>query len=138
MSDVGRSVANSDDSEVTAGSRRRRRLTRTSTSFFMAHPAPTLTQTQRLLQIRPKLLFQLQLLSPDSRPVPALDVLPSTVVVPRLAKMFPRMLKTKGQLGANDVIVVKSEEYQVSSDTVIEDDTDEDGDRDVVAVICRK
>ena len=70
--------------------------------------------------------------------MPALDVLPSTVVVPRLAKMFPRMLKTKGQLGANDVIVVKSEEYQVSSDTVIEDDTDEDGDRDVVAVICRK
>ena len=141
MSEDGRSVANSEGSEATTGGgRRRRRSTRTSTAFHLAHPAPTLTQKQRLLQIRPKLLLQLQRLSADSRPKPAIDVLPSTVVVPRLVKKFPRMFRGKAELGANDVMVVKSEEYDTSDDHVVEDtDSDEEGlaNRDLMAVICQ-
>ncbi|KAE9370412.1 hypothetical protein N431DRAFT_492511 [Stipitochalara longipes BDJ] len=140
MSEDGRSVANSEASEVTVGGRRRRRSVRSSTTYSIAHPAPTLTQKQKLLQIRPKLLLQLQRLSADCRPKPALDVLPSTVVVPRLAKKFPRMFKGKAELGCHDVMVVKSEEYDAVDDGVIEgSDSDEDGlaGRDLIAVICQ-
>ena len=141
MSEDGRSIANSDVSEATAGgSKRRRRSNRTSTAFHLAHPAPTLTQKQRLLQIRPRLLLQLQRLSTDSRPKPAIDVLPSTVVVPRLVKKFPRMFRGKSALGANDVMVVKSEEYDTSDDRIVEDsDSDEEGlaNRELMAVICQ-
>ncbi|PQE33891.1 hypothetical protein CJF32_00002751 [Rutstroemia sp. NJR-2017a WRK4] len=139
MSEDGRSVANSDGSWTTRGGRRRRKSSRTSTAFHIAHPAPTLTQKQRLLQIRPKLLLQLQLLSPDKRPRPALDVLPSTVVIPRLVKRFPRMFRGKGELGANDVMIVKSEEYDTPYQSTEENDSDEEGfaHRDLIAVICQ-
>lgn len=140
MSEDGRSVANSEASEVTAGGgRRRRRSARSSTAYSIAHPAPTLTQKQKLLQIRPKLLLQLQRLSADARPRPALDVLPSTVVVPRLVKKFPRMFKGKAELGCHDVMVVKSEEYDVDDVTSEGSDSDEDGlaNRDLIAVICQ-
>ena len=141
MSEDGRSVANSEGSETTiGGSRRRRRPTRTSSAFHLAHPAPTLTQKQRLLHIRPRLLLQLQQLSTDSRPKPALDVLPSTVVVPRLTKKFPRMFRGKGELGANDVMVVRSEEYDAPDEHAVEEtDSDEEGlaNRELLAVICQ-
>lgn len=141
MSEDARSVANSESSETTAGSRRRkRRSTRTSTAYHIAHPAPTLTQKQRLLQIRPKLLMQLQKLSAESRPIPAIDVLPSTVVVPRLAKKFPRMFKGKAELGINDVMVVKSEDYDTSDDHAqVESESDEEGfeNRELMACICQ-
>jgi hypothetical protein len=142
MSEDGRSIAYSELSEATVGGSRRKRrsTTRTSTAFHLAHPAPTLTQKQRLLQIRPKLLLQLQRLSAEARPKPAVDVLPSTVVVPRLVKKFPRMFRGKAALGANDVMVVKSEEYDKPDDNVVEDtDSDEEGlaNRDLMAVICQ-
>ncbi|KAH6723961.1 hypothetical protein BKA61DRAFT_463022 [Leptodontidium sp. MPI-SDFR-AT-0119] len=141
MSEDAKSMANSEGSITTAGGgRRRRRSVRTSTTFQLAHPAPTLTQKQRLLQIRPKLLLQLQQLSSDARPRPFLDVLPSTVVVPRLYKKFPRMFRGKGELGCNDVMVVKSEEYETTVESNVEgSDSDEDGlaNRDLVAVICQ-
>ena len=140
MSEDGRSVANSEVSVVTVGGRRRRRSIRSSTAYSIAHPAPTLTQKQKLLQIRPKLLLQLQRLSTDCRPKPALDVLPSTVVVPRLTKKFPRMFKGKAELGCHDVMVVKSEEYDAVDDGVsMGSDSDEDSlaNRDLIAVICQ-
>jgi hypothetical protein len=73
--------------------------------------------------------------------MPAIDVLPSTVVVPRLANKFPRMFRGKGELGCNDVMVVKSEEYHTLHNNVLEEgDSDEEGlaNRDLMAVICRK
>jgi hypothetical protein len=140
MSDDGFSYA-SEGSEATAGGtkKKKRKSTRCSTSYQLAHPAPTLTRQQKLLHIRPKLLLQLQRFSSDKRPLPVVDVLPSIVVVPRLMKRFPRMFKGEGQLGANDVLVVKSENYDTPDD-------DNDGDlgddescanREVLAVICQ-
>jgi len=141
MSEDGRSVANSEASEITVGgSRRRRRSRRPSTTFHFAHPAPTLTQKQRLLHIRPRLLLQLQQLSPDSRPKPAVDVLPSAVIVPRLAKKFPRIFRGKAELGVNDVLVVKSEDYDRPDNRASEESDSDDeslANRDVMAVICQ-
>jgi hypothetical protein len=140
MSDDGFSYA-SEGSEATAGGtkKKKRKPTRSSTSYQLAHPAPTLTRQQRLLHIRPKLLLQLQRFSSDKRPLPCVDVLPSIVVVPRLMKKFPRMFKGKGELGANDVLVVKSEDYD-TPDNENDGDLGEDeslANREVVAVICQ-
>jgi hypothetical protein len=141
MSEDGNSIANSEDSETTTvGGRRRRREPRTSTAFHFAHPAPTLTQKQRLLQIRPKLLLQLQMLSAETRPKPVLDVLPSAVFVPRLVKTCPRMFRGKDKLGLYDVMVVKSEEYDSPDDSIVDEtDSDEEGlaSRDLIAVLCQ-
>jgi hypothetical protein len=140
MSDDGRSFANSEGSGTTIdGMRRRRRSIRSSTSYHLAHPAPTLTRQQKLLLIRPKLLLQLQRLSPEIRPTPSVDVLPSTVVVPRLMKKFPRMFRGKGELGANDVIIVRSEDYNAPDDDNDEDLGDDESlaNREVLAVVCQ-
>lgn len=113
---------------------------RTSTTFHLAHPAPTLTQKQRLIHIRPRLLLQLQRLSHDSRPEPAIDVLPSAVVIPRLSRKFPRMFRGKSVLGMNDVLLVHSEEYDSPDDAASEAaDSDEEGlaNRDMIAVVCQ-
>ena len=142
MSEDARSIANSETSEVTTngGGRKRRRSSRTSTAFTIAHPAPTLTHKQRLLQVRPRLLLQLQRLSPNSRPKPILDVVPSTFVVLRLVKRFPRAFRGKGELGHNDVMVVKSEAYDTPEGQAAEEsDSDSEGlaSRDLIAVICQ-
>ncbi|KAF7875083.1 hypothetical protein EAF04_002255 [Stromatinia cepivora] len=139
MSEDGRSVANSEGSRTTNGGRRRRKSSKASTAYRLAHPAPTLTHKQRLLNIRPKLLMQLQLLSFDKRPKPTLDVLPSTVVVSRLAQRFPRMFRGKGELGTNDIMIVKSEEYDIPEGSMDDTDSDEEGfsNRDLIAVICQ-
>lgn len=140
MSDDAFSYA-SEGSETTAGGtkKKRKRPLRSSTSYQLAHPAPTLTRQQRLLHIRPRLLLQLQQLSLDKRPLPCIDVLPSIVVVPRLMKKFPRMFKGKGELGANDVLIVKSEDYD-TPDNDNEGDLGDDeslANREVLAVICQ-
>lgn len=140
MSEDGGSYANSIGSEATTeGTKRKRRSIRTSTSYHLAHPAPTLTQKQKLLKIRPKVLLQFQRVSPTSRPMPILDVLPSSVVAPRLAQRFPRMFKGKAELGINDVMVVKSEDYndldREDNEDKIDDDTMDN--REVLAVVCQ-
>ena len=140
MSEDGVSYT-SEASETTTGDtkKKRRRAARSRTSYQVAHPAPTLTRQQRLLQIRPKLILQLQRLSPDKRPIPSVDVLTSAVVVPRLIKKFPRMFKGKGELGANDVIVVRSEDYDTPDDDDKSDTVDDEslGSREVLAAICQ-
>ncbi|KAM0163283.1 hypothetical protein ACHAQE_003397 [Botrytis cinerea] len=139
MSEDGRSIANSEGSRTTNGGRRRKRSSKASTTYSLAHPAPTLTHKQRLLNIRPKLLMQLQLLSVDKRPRPTLDVLPSTVFVSRLAKRFPRAFRGKGVLGANDIMIVRSEDYDTPEPSIDDTDSDEEGfsNRDLVAVVCQ-
>ncbi|TAQ88041.1 hypothetical protein B7494_g3651 [Chlorociboria aeruginascens] len=129
MSEDGQSVATSEASEPMSA-KRRRRSWRPSTTFNVAIPAPTLAHKQKLLEVRPSLLLQLQQLAPDQRPKPVIDVRPSTTIVPRLAKKFPRLLKRRGNLGANDVMVFESEDYEAPDQTP--------GDPDPpIAVICQ-
>ncbi|KAH6680348.1 hypothetical protein B0J14DRAFT_263721 [Halenospora varia] len=140
MSEDARSLANSEGSGIAVDGKKHRKRLRSSTSYHLAHPAPTLTKKQKLLQIRPRLLLQLQRLSADSRPKPAIDVIPSTLVAPRFIKKFPRMFRGKAELGANDFMVLKSEEYDLHEDQENEEvDSDEEGliNRDLLAVICQ-
>jgi hypothetical protein len=141
MSEDTKSLANSDTSEVPSSEMRaRRRRQRTSTTFHLAHPAPTLTQKQKLINIPPRVLLQLQRLSPDSRPEPAVDVLPSAAGITRLAQKFPRMFRGKAALGTNDVMVVQSEEYDSPDDATgdtVDSDEENLASRDLMAVICQ-
>lgn len=140
------SVAGSEFSDVTETSTRRRRQKRAprqSTRFALAHPAPQLrTKQRRLVQIRPRLLLQLQQLG-DKRAIPAFDVVPSSlvagsIIIPRLAKRFPRVFRAKPELGHNDVLIVRSEDYDspnAESSREAHDDDDGLDHRDVLGVI---
>ncbi|CAK7231180.1 hypothetical protein SBRCBS47491_007843 [Sporothrix bragantina] len=96
---------------------RRRRTPRKSTTFLFAHPAPKLSTKKHLLKrIRPTLLMQMQQLSPDRRPLPVIDVYPSSLIAgnvaaPRFSKRFPRLFGINGELGLHDTILVQSEDY---------------------------
>ncbi|OAF63395.1 hypothetical protein VC83_00117 [Pseudogymnoascus destructans] len=138
MSDDGRSCAYSEGSAVARG-RSKRKCRHRSTSYYLAHPAPTLTQKQRLLHIRPKLLLQLQQLSADARPRPMVDVISSSTFVPRLSKKFPNLYRGSGELGINDVMIVRSDDYDALDEEKEVESVVEDAarDRDVLAVICQ-
>ncbi|KAL3479096.1 hypothetical protein BJX99DRAFT_255871 [Aspergillus californicus] len=112
--------------------------TRPKTTYQIAHPATN--ARHKRLKLRPKLLLQLQRVSPTSRPLPVLDVLPSTMFRPRLARKVPAILRGKRGLGPNDLIVTSSDLYDRKAGDATEkslSSDDENGDhREVVATIC--
>ncbi|CAD6503777.1 BgTH12-05522 [Blumeria graminis f. sp. triticale] len=138
--EIPTSISDKDNRMQKENSKQRNKFHKKASVFYLAHPAPTLTQTQKFLQIRPKLLLQLQLLTAQTRPKPSLDVIPSTVLVPRLAKKFPRLFRGRRELGSNDVIIVKSEDYDTaveSSEKIWESGNSDIAKRDLLAVICQ-
>ncbi|KAI9779664.1 MAG: hypothetical protein M1816_003452 [Peltula sp. TS41687] len=114
---------------------------RPKTSYHLAHPPPSFINRQRLL-IRPRLLLQLQRTSESARPSPALDVLPSTICPPRLARRFPAFFRGKDRLGPDDLVIVSSEDYGSSTAADSNDTEDTDAEisesRHVVATICQR
>ena len=125
------------------------RKPRTSTSsvkkapkavFHLAHPPPVSIHKQHL-HIRPRVLLQLQKISDTARPAPVLEVLPSFVFASRLARRFPRTFKGKAGLGADDLVIVGSEDYKTGRAESGEQDGIFEGDRwdkrEIVAAICQ-
>lgn len=115
-----------------------KRTARTKTSFQMAHP-PRNARHERL-RIRPKLLLQLQQISRTARPVPTLDVLPSSIFTHKVGGKFPSIFRGKDRVGPNDLVVVTSESYKqprAEKDTISFSSEDgPSGDRELVATIC--
>ncbi|PHH59715.1 hypothetical protein CDD81_2633 [Ophiocordyceps australis] len=139
-SDDDESVVGSElsgDTDASARRTRQKRTPRRVTCFAVAHPAPQLrTKQRRLVQIRPRLLLQLQLVG-DKRAIPAFDIVPSSlvgsIIIPRLAK---RMFGAKSELGPNDALLVRSDDYEPSTPGSQRTETSDNiEDRDVVAVI---
>lgn len=142
------SIAGSDVTDGTTDTpirrKKSRRLPRKSTRYALAQPAPQLrTKQRRLVQIRPRLLLQLQEIG-DRRAIPAFDLIPSQLVagaliIPKLAKRFPRMFHANAELSQNDVLLVRSEDYGSTSSGMSSISSEDDGgglhDRDVWAVI---
>ncbi|KAJ6100983.1 hypothetical protein N7499_000613 [Penicillium canescens] len=117
-----------------------RKSTRLKTSYQFAHPASH--ARHKRLRLRPKLLLQLQQVSQTPRPLPVVDVLPSTSYLPLLARKFPAIYRTRNGLGPYDLIVVISEQYERTVTSIPEkhvssEDEAEDH-REVVATICQK
>jgi len=116
-----------------------RKLSRPKTTYQFAHPAAH--ARHKRLKLRPKLLLQLQQVSQTPRPLPILDILPSTLYLPRLARKFPALFRARNGLGPYDLIVVMSELYERKATSIPEkqassEDEDEDH-REVVATICQ-
>lgn len=97
VSEDEESVAGSELGDCTDASIRRtkrKRARRKSTRFALAHPAPQLrTKQRRLVQIRPRLLLQLQEIG-DRRAIPAFDVVPfslvaGTIIIPPTCQKVP-------------------------------------------------
>lgn len=115
------------------------RKSRPKTAYQFAHPAAH--ARHKRLRFRPKLLLQLQQVSQTPRPLPVVDVLPSTSYLPLLARKFPAIYRTRNGLGPYDVVVVISEQYErtvasIPEKHVSSEDEDEDH-REVVATICQ-
>lgn len=116
-----------------------RKSARSKTSYQFAHPAAH--AGHKRLRLRPKLLLQLQQVSQIPRPLPILDILPSTLYLPRLARKFPALFRSRNGLGPNDLIVVMSELYERTVATIPGkhqgSEDEDDGQREVVATICQ-
>lgn len=144
----------SDDDESVAGSEftvsttltrssttgtKRRKIGRRSTRYAMAQPAPQLLTKQRtLVQIRPRLLLQLQKLG-ERRATPAFDVVPSSIIsgsiiIPKLTTRLPRLFSKKPHLGQDDLLILRSENYSEDCENVNSGHATF-GDRELLAVI---
>ncbi|RDA92382.1 hypothetical protein CP533_4724, partial [Ophiocordyceps camponoti-saundersi (nom. inval.)] len=133
--EVGTDTASERGSLRSASVRRprRQRAPRKSTRYALALPPSQLRHKQRrLVQIRPRLLLQLQEVG-DRRAMPSFDVVPScpltgNIFSPLLARRFPRIFRARPQLSQDQVLVVRSDHTGPPSVSGIND-------RDVLAVI---
>ena len=110
---------------------------RTVTSFQIAHPPPAPKHKQRR-KGRPRVLLQLRRISESRSPVPALEVLPSTVFATRLTRRFPTVLNGNVNLGVDDLVIVNSQSYDVADkENRVDEDSDEEhiANREVIAII---
>lgn len=116
------------------------RTSRSKTVFQIAQPPPSKKLRTRLR--RPRILLQLQQLSEHRRPLPVLDVLPSSYFAPRLAQRFPKIFKGKDSLGPNDIIVTNSNSSggvpQPGQDASLLSDDEACDSCEVVGTICRQ
>lgn len=80
------------------------------TFFQLTHSSSTIKHRQRF-NIRSKLLLQLQQIFDSTRSVPVLDVLSSVTFALRLVKKFSRIFKSKNDLRADDLMIVRSQTY---------------------------
>ena len=145
QSDENRATKDPRSTSVTAGRRSKRSSgsslkSTAKTVFHLAHPPPVSIHKQHL-HIRPRVLLQLQKISDTARPTPVLEVLPSFVFASRLARRFPRTFKGKAGLGADDLVIVSSEDYTAEKAEAGESDGIFEGDRwdkrEIVAAICQ-
>lgn len=139
------SIADSDYTTATNTSsgkkKKRQRAPRKSTRFALAQPPPQLRTKQRMLvQLRPRLVLQLQEIG-QKRTLPAFDVVPAThlagtVILPALRKRFPRLFRSNPNLGLNDLVIVRSEDFTSFNARSTNNDADDGVDqREVLAII---
>ncbi|KAJ5482724.1 hypothetical protein N7539_006170 [Penicillium diatomitis] len=110
---------------------------RPKTTYQLAYPPSSARHTR--LRLRPKLLLQVQQVTHVARPLPLIDVLPSTMYVPRLARTFPAIFRGRHGLRPDDLIIVRSDVYGENGADRPEQraSLDEEEDRrEVIATIC--
>jgi hypothetical protein len=94
----------------TSGAETRQRMAKTKTKFLLAQPPP-MTRSKKTLKLPLRTLLQLQRMSDNSRPLPAFDVVPSSALASRLMRKVPRLTKGDKSLTSEDLVVVRSEQY---------------------------
>lgn len=127
--------SNSDEgsregSVAESGRRKSKMIGRPKTCYSICHPPPTSTTRQRLHR-RPRSLMQLHKLSPNSRPQPAFEIIPSANFSVKMTKGTTKVFKAKHGLCPNDLVVLKAERY-----SACELDEEQEA-RDIIARICK-
>jgi len=103
--------------------RPRRRVPRKHTTYFLGYPTPKILGRKKVVQkVLPRLLLQLQRVFDDGRSRPILEIFPSSriagpMIAPRLAKRFPGIFGVKRQLGYDDLVLVRRDDDDLSSDS---------------------
>ncbi|KAF1984175.1 hypothetical protein K402DRAFT_465310 [Aulographum hederae CBS 113979] len=106
----------------------KKKIPRAKTTYNIAHPPPPAKAFHKVHN-RPKVVFQLQQVSLTARPKPAFEVLPAGRYAKKLGRKLTRLHKGKDRLGADDLVIVKAEEYG----SVDDDSWDS---RQVLGIIC--
>ncbi|KAL8946559.1 MAG: hypothetical protein Q9222_007058 [Ikaeria aurantiellina] len=117
-----------------------RRSAQGKTSYQLAHPPPA-TKHRPRLRLRSRTLLQLQQLSSTARPVPIINVLPSILFAPRLARKSPHIFHGRQGLGLHDLLITQSRDRSPSSaaskDSSQYLNEDDSIDHKVIAAICQ-
>ncbi|PMD36388.1 hypothetical protein L207DRAFT_466103 [Hyaloscypha variabilis F] len=96
--------------------KKRRNLHNARKTYVLAQAAP-LSSTQRIFNITPKVLFQLQELSSLDRPQPVIDVVAAKVHAPKLSHgECLRMFKRRRAWRDSRIIVLKIDDYNTTQD----------------------
>ena len=96
--------------------RKRRNLHNARKTYILAQAAP-LSRTQRIFNITPKLLFQLQELSSLVRPQPVIDVVAANIHAPKLSHgECLRMFKRRRVWRDCRIMVLKIGDYNTTQD----------------------
>ncbi|KAL8710432.1 MAG: hypothetical protein Q9220_005033 [cf. Caloplaca sp. 1 TL-2023] len=118
----------------------RRRSTQSKTSYQLAHPPPA-TKHRPRLRLHSKTLLQLQQLSSTARPVPIINVLPSILFAPRLARKSPHIFHGRQGLGLHDLLITQSRDRSPSNvapkGSSHYHNEDDSMDHKVIAAICQ-
>ncbi|KAI1957264.1 hypothetical protein LOZ58_005884 [Ophidiomyces ophidiicola] len=109
-----------------------RRCPRSKTSFRFAHPPPS---THKRLRIKPRLLLQVQHVSKSSRPISALDVIPSSSFGIRSSRKVSNPCRGNERIGPNDLVVIHSDAYGPLAEEDEKEKTSIDVQKDLVAVL---
>ena len=116
---------------------RRKSSAKSKTIFRFAHPPPK-SKYQQHFHIGPRVLLQLQRLSPVSRPIPFLDVLQSSSHFPLSSIRFSKHPKGRpNHLGPDDLLIAHSpvyDETDARSETGPKHKVK--GGQDVIAYVC--
>ncbi|KAJ5514400.1 hypothetical protein N7463_003952 [Penicillium fimorum] len=111
--------------------------TKIQAKFQIARPPP---KSSQLLRLSPKLLLQIQQLSPNHRPVPVLEIWQPPLRKSKLTKCFPQRPK----LGTKDIYATLNEPYitnkqQERQGYPQEQDTQSNSiqEKDIVAAMCQ-
>jgi hypothetical protein len=112
-----------------------KRSKRPRTAYRFAHPPPPTRPLGKKGILRPKVLLQLQQKSDSGFHKPVYEVVPASRFAPRtrIGQKLQRLHKGRDGLAADDLVVVKTEDYK-TSDTASEDVEFSDA-RDVLGMI---
>ena len=125
----GTSLSGSREGSID-GKRRAKKNNKPKTTYSICHPPPASSARQKLHR-RPRSLLQLHKVVPNSRPLPAYEIIPSANFSVRLTRATTKVFRAKHSLCPNDLVVLRAEDYYTE-----EREDDQEG-RDVVALICK-
>ncbi|KAF2231221.1 hypothetical protein EV356DRAFT_535647 [Viridothelium virens] len=110
---------------------RKERTKRPKTTYSLAHPPPG-----GKIPLRPKVLLQLQKVAPNTRSVPAFEVLSVAAFTFKTGRAIKSLWSGKSRIRPEDLVVLQGQDYSNNGSAPTE--PKRGSSRHVVGVICRR